>query len=135
MKPVAGASGQPNVLHRPQPIEQCYPKRQRSNPQRAKQTRAMMQNYPFFFAREEPAKLKDAPEWYQKIGKRTEGMVEKNTHVILAGKSFPLQKQSVYAETSKSAMKRGVEAEELKKLNHSRISNNAMKSRVTKDTL
>ena len=50
----------------------------------------MARNFPFFFTKEDPVKLKDAPEWYQKIGKRTDGLAEKNTHVVLAGKSFPV---------------------------------------------
>lgn len=51
----------------------------------------MMQNFPFFFAKEEPIKLKDAPEWYQKIGKRSDGQSTKNDHVqLVAGKNFPL---------------------------------------------
>ena len=39
----------------------------------------MLKNFPFFFTRQEPGPKAEAPEWYQKIGKRMDGAVEKNT--------------------------------------------------------
>lgn len=50
-----------------------------------------MTNYPFFFTRQEPANFADAPEWYQHIGKRNDGLIEKNTHSEVGGKTFPSQ--------------------------------------------
>ena len=57
----------------------------------------MLSNYPFFFTREEPAKLSEAPEQYQKKN-RLDGYIERVTHAPMPGKTFPTQMKSVYGE-------------------------------------
>lgn len=54
----------------------------------------MLKNFPFFFTRQEPGPKAEAPEWYQKIGKRMDGAVEKNTQARQAGSDFPHQTSS-----------------------------------------
>lgn len=50
----------------------------------------MYRQYPFYFTKEDPIKKFEAPEWYQKIGKRFDGVAERNTHMKTAGSSFPI---------------------------------------------
>lgn len=54
----------------------------------------MKQNFPFFFSKEEPIKLSDAPEWYQNIGQRGDRIAERNYHAKVAGMNFPLEKET-----------------------------------------
>ena len=48
----------------------------------------MLSNYPFFFTKQEPAKLSEAPEQYQKKSK-LDGYIERISHAPVAGKNFP----------------------------------------------
>ena len=48
----------------------------------------MLSNYPFFFTKQEPAKLSEAPEQYQKKSK-LDGYIERISHAPMGGKTFP----------------------------------------------
>lgn len=95
----------------------------------------MIANYPFFFSREEPAKLSEAPEWYQNRGRRDDGLVAKNTHAPLAGQSFPSNFASSYQECVQDGAARGNESSEQLKLKQTKIGNNIVKKQITQDNI
>ena len=140
MKQVAGSVQSPNILRKPQTIEQVFSKQhplrnKSSNPKQQITNRMMMTNYPFFFTKQEPEKLAEAPEWYQNKGKRLDGFVEKNTHAPVAGKDFPTQKTTVYTEMLERGARRDPPEIDLFKQNQAKIVNNTVRERITKDTL
>ena len=96
----------------------------------------MLTNYPFFFAREEPAKASEAPEWYQNRKKKTDGLKEKNEHVKLGGMSFPTHNISTTAEKMKAAAERDPnEHVAQSKLKTTKLINNQLKEKIRKDNI
>ena len=95
----------------------------------------MLNNYPFFVTRQEPAQLKDAPEWYQNRGKRTDGLAEKNMHASIGGGSFPSTRASTYKDTAETGVRRDLESQEMQKMKQTKVANNTVKEKVKKDNL
>ena len=96
----------------------------------------MLTNYPFFFAREEPIKASEAPEWYQNRKKRTDGVAEKNDHAKFGGLSFPGQFSSVGTENMLEAAKRDADLHVAEsKFKTTKLINTQLKERIRKDNI